>query len=121
MSSFMSFHNKELLNSRTGDIKPCHCRNKDECPLNGQCLAQDIVYKCIVSISINPDKIYLGTAERDFEKRYNHTKSFRQKRYSKETTLSKYIWEIKKDYNEMPTLKWSIVHQTMFIMSSRKT
>ena len=44
-----------------------------------------------------------------------------QKRYSKETTLSKYIWEIKKDYNEMPTLKWSIVHQTMFIMSSRKT
>ena len=104
MSSFMSFHNKELLNSRTGDIKPCHCRNKDECPLNGQCLAQDIVYKCIVSISINPDKIYLGTAERDFEKRHNHTKSFRQKRYSKETTLSKYIWEIKKDYNEMPTL-----------------
>ena len=25
---------------------------KDECPLNGQCLAQDIVYKCIVSTSM---------------------------------------------------------------------
>ena len=23
--------------------------------------------------------------------------------------LSKYIWEIEKEYNEMPTLKWSIV------------
>ena len=26
-----------------------------------------------------------------------------------ETTLSKYILEIKNEYNEMPTLKWSVV------------
>ena len=98
------------MNSHTGHTKPCNCRKKDKCPLNGQCLAQDIVYKCIASTSMNPDKTYLGTAEGDFKKRYNnHTKSFRHKRYSKETTLSKYIWEIKKEYNEMPTLKWSIV------------
>ena len=59
---------------------------------------------------MNPDKTYLGTAEGDFKKRYNnHTKSFRHKQYSRETTLSKYIWKIKKEYNEMPTLKWSIV------------
>ena len=43
MSSFISSHNKKLLNSRTGNIKPCNCRKKDECPLNGQCLAQNIV------------------------------------------------------------------------------
>ena len=33
----------------------------------------------------------------------------KHKLYSKETTLSNYIWEIKKEYNEMPTLIWSIV------------
>ena len=56
---------------------------------------------------MNPDKTYLGTAEGDFMKRYNnHTKSFRHKQYSKQTTLSKYIWDIKNKYNEMPTLKW---------------
>ena len=94
----------------TENIKPCSCRNKDACPLKEQCLAQDIVCKCIASISINLDKTYLGTAEGDFKKRYNnHTKSFRQKRYRKETTLFKYIWEIQKEYNKMPTLKWSIV------------
>ena len=110
MSSLISSHNKKLSNSRTGNIKPCNCRKKDECPLNEQCLAQDIVYKCIASTSMNPDKTYLGTAECDFKKRYNnHTNSFRHKRYSKDTTLSKYIWKIKKEYNEMPTLKWSIV------------
>ena len=77
MSSFILSHNKKLLNSRTGNIKPCNCRNKDECSLNGQCLAQDIVYKCIASTSINPDKTFLGNAEGDFKKRYNnHTKSF---------------------------------------------
>ena len=110
MSSFISSHNKKLLNSRTGNIKPFNCRKKDECPLSGQCLAQNIVYKCIASTSMNPDKTYLGTTEGDFKERYsNHTNSFRHKLYSKETTLSKYIWEIKKEYNEMPTLIWSIV------------
>ena len=111
MSSFISSHNKKLLNNRTGNIKQCNCKKKDECSLNGQCLAQDIVYKCIASTSMNPDKTYLGTAESDFKKRYNNQRynSFRHKQYSKDTTLSRYIWEIKKEYNEIPTLKWSIV------------
>ena len=110
MSSLISSHNKKLSNSRTGNIKPCNCRKKDECPLNEQYLAQDIAYKCIASTSVKPDKPYLGTPESDFKKRYNnHKNSFRHERYSKDTTLSKYIWEIKKDYNGMPTLKWSIV------------
>ena len=110
MSSIISYHKKKLLNSRTGDIKPCNCRRKDECLLNGQFLAQDIVYKCIASTSLNPHKTYLVTAEGDFKKRYhNHTNSFRHKQYSKDAKLSKYIWEIKKEYNEMPTLKCSIV------------
>ena len=71
---------------------------------------QDIVYKCLASTSITPDKTYLGAAEGDFKKRNNnHTKSFRHKHYSNETTFFKYIWEIKEKYNEMPTLKWSVV------------
>ena len=69
MSSFISSHNKKFLNSRTGNIKQYNCKKKDECSLNGQCLAQDIVYKCIASTSMNPDKTYLGTAEGDFKKR----------------------------------------------------
>ena len=87
----------------------------------------DSAYKCITSTSMNPDKTYLGIAEGDFKKRNNHTNSFRHKRYSKETTIYKYIWEIKKEYNEMPTLKWSICTvifkyiKKMFIMPSRKT
>ena len=79
-------------------------------PIKWTCLAQDVVYICITSTSMNPDKTYLGTAEGDFKKRYNnHTNSFRHNRYSKNTILSKYIWEIKKEYYEITTLKWSVV------------
>ena len=131
MSSFISSHNKKLLNNPTRNIKPCNCRKKDKCPLNVQYLAQDTVYRCATSTSMNPEKTYLGMTEGDFEKRYNnHTTSFRHQLCSKETTLSKYIWEVKKEYNEMQTLKWSIVKCVLpyshiskknFIMYSRKT
>ena len=85
MPSFISYHNKKLLNSRTWKIKPCNCTVSIM-----NVLAQYIVCKCIASISMNPEKTYLGTAEVDFKKRYNnHKKSFRHKRYSKDTTLSK--------------------------------
>ena len=69
MSSLILSHNKKLSNSRTGNIKPCNCRRKDECPLNEQCLAQDIICKCIASTSRNPDKPYLETAESGFKKK----------------------------------------------------
>ena len=41
-------------------------------------------------------------------------------RYSKETTLSKYIWEVKKEYNEMPTLKRSIVKSVLSYSNTSK-
>ena len=90
-------------------------------PSTGHCIQ---MYR----ININ-DKTYFGMAEGDFKKRYNkHTNSFRHKLHSKETLLSKYIWEIKKEYYKMPTLEWSSKICTvifkyikkMFIMSSRK-
>ena len=63
-----------------------------KCPVNDQCQSQDIIYKCTVSTSINPDEAYLGTTEADFKKRYrNYMKSFRNKRCTNDTSLSKYI------------------------------
>ena len=59
---------------------------------------------------VNPDKVYLGTAEGDFKKRYyKHQNSYRDKRYTNDISLSKYIWEIKEKYRENAFLKWSIV------------
>ena len=110
MSRFISSYNKKLLNSCTGTIKPCNCGKKDECALNGQCLAQDIVHKRIASALINPDETYLGTAKGILRKDTKTTQNHLDKNGHKKRILSKYIWEIKKEYNEMPTLKCSIVN-----------
>ena len=56
------------------------------------------------------DKVYLGTAEGDFKKRYyNHISSFKNETQMNKTTLAKYGWEQKQRHTITPTLKWYIV------------
>ena len=58
----------------------------------------------------HPWKRLLGTAEGDFKQRYyKHKKSFRNQKYANDTSLSKYIWEMKDKHNTTPTLMWCIV------------
>ena len=88
----------------------CNCRSKGACPLEGNCQVNDVIYKCVASTSMNPDKTYFRTAEGEFKKRYyNHTKSFKHKKNANDTGLAKYLWDIKERYHETPILKWSIV------------
>ena len=72
-----------------------------------KCRTENIIFKCIVSISGHPDKIYLGTAEGDFKKRYdNHiiTIFLKNEKQMNKTTLTNNVWEQKQrhnTYNEM--------------------
>ena len=110
VASIINSHNKKLLNVKNQEEKPCNCRKKEECPLEGKCRGGNVVYKCETSVAGHPKRVYLGTAEGDFKTRYyNHKKSFKNRGYINETTLAKYIWEMKENYNVTPTLKWSIV------------
>ena len=71
---------------------PFNCRKKHECPLDGKCRVENIVYKCVALVHGYPKKVYLGTAEGDFKQRfYNHRMSFNNEGYSTDTTLSKYV------------------------------
>ena len=97
------------MKNNTPNTKPCNCRTKSTCPLNGQFQTQDVIYKFIVSTSVNPDKTYLGAAEGNFKKHQNHTKSFRNKRYANDKSFSKYIRTIKEKHQENLSLKWSII------------
>ena len=71
-----------------------------ECPLDGKCIAENIVYKCIALVDGYLNKAYLGTAEGDFKQRfYNHRMSFNNEGHSTDATLSEIT----------PSLKWSII------------
>ena len=92
VASIIKSHNKKLINTSIKNTLPCNCRKKHDCPLDGKCRAENVVYKCIASVHGNPNKVYLGTAEGDFRQRfYNHRMSFNNEGHSTGTTLSKYI------------------------------
>ena len=82
-------------------------RIKDNCPLDGKCWSECIVYEATV-LSTKQTKVYFGTAEGSFKSRHNnHTKSLRLRGYEHETELSKHIWSLK-DSNIEFSIKWRI-------------
>ena len=53
--------------------------------------------------------MYLGNAEGYFKKGFcNNRKSYNNEGNANDTTLSKYIWEVKETSNSSRTLLWSI-------------
>ena len=77
MADILSAH-KKLLKSHNGkpEFKPCNCRYKPSCPLNGNCRDKAIVYQATVQAK-DQSKNYIGLCETEFKARfYNHNHSF---------------------------------------------
>ena len=128
VASIIKSHNNQVLRNdnpsaqtRSADRR-CNCRNRHQCPMNGDCLATSIVYKATVHASGNPAcKEYFGLTEGTFKQRYNnHLTSFRHERHSNATELSKHIWTLKKagtDYE----IKWSVCRRAPAYSSKSKS
>ena len=85
----------------------CNCRNKDNYPLDGECLTPNIIYRADITID-NDNKFYYGTLETTFVKRHSHhTRDFKHVKYQHATELAKHIWQLK-DKNFNYSIKWSI-------------
>ena len=50
MSRIIKCHNAKLLNKNKHESQTCNCRRKEECPLNGNCMAENVVYSAHVTI-----------------------------------------------------------------------
>ena len=73
--------------------KTCNCRQKNTCPLDGNCLQSSVIYQATVTRKDNnTTETYIGLKENDFKTRYrNHTASFRHAKHRNSTELSKHI------------------------------
>ena len=81
-------------------------RNKNECPIPGECNLKSVVYQAKVYAE-NKVMNYFGSTERPFKKRYSeHTSSIRN-RPNNHTTLSSYVWKLK-DKGAPFEIIWSI-------------
>ena len=77
--------------------------------MDSKCQTMDAVYNCRVT-SPEPQKIYFGLAEGKWKQGYyNHKKSFNNKQYLHERTLSGHVLHLKETLDVTPNLKWSIV------------
>jgi len=116
MKSYIDRHNRALLAKEKIEQKNlCNCtkNRKAECPLNGSCLQDSIVYQADVIPSDQNNncqgaKTYYGCTGRTFKKRYyDHREALNNRMSKKQTTLSKHCWELK-DQNVKHSIKWSI-------------
>ena len=97
MSQIIKGHNKKIAQKETQETLQCNCRVKTDCPLNGDCRKESVIYKC-TAITCNSKKVYLGLTEGEFKKQryYDHVISFKNEFYVNTTTLWSYLWQMKK-------------------------
>ena len=111
VSQIIKQHNRNVSNKKEKETNPCNCRNKNDCPLNGNCKVQSVIYKCTVSATQTfKQHVYLGIAVGNWKQSlFNYRQSFKGKRHKNGTTLSSYLWHLKENHNQIPKLTWSFV------------
>ena len=109
----ISSHNTKILNKfnekdTKKNEKKCNCRV--ECPANGECLSENVIYKAeVTEISTQNTQCYVGLTGDTFKTRYrNHVKSFKNSKYQNETCLSNFIWKLKNEKTDYD-VKWKII------------
>ena len=106
IGSIISSHNKNILHPKQTSFG-CNCRNKENCPMNGECLTTNIIYRPDITTT-NEHKFYYGTSQTTFKLRHNnHSRDIKYVKCQNCTELAKYLWQLKNN-NISYDIKWSI-------------
>ena len=116
IGSVIKSHNSYVLreSGRDENVQPkmCSCpkTRKDQCPIQQQCLVDNIIYKATVSTS-SGKKEYIGSTGRTFKERYSeHNHTLRHRNPQRSTALSECVWKAR-DAGETPEITWEVLHQ----------
>ena len=113
MKSIISQQNSHLLHESDEpdeqSDRTC-CRQVTECPFNGACLTEGIVYNATVTVA-NSEHVYHGLTKGTAKDRYDgHMTSFRHEKYENETELSKFVWSLQRKGLAF-SIKWGITQK----------
>ena len=73
MARKISSHNAKILKSNQNPEVPkkeCNCRKRDECPVDGKCLQNGVVYQATISRRDGKVDTYIGLSEPPFKHRF---------------------------------------------------
>ena len=128
ISRIISSHNKKVLsnnqNPTTNDpTATCNCRKNNICPLQGNCLEENVIYQCHIKSTINdPGKFYIGLTGNTFKDRWNtHKYTLRHENATNHTQLSNHYWDLKRSGVTDPILSWEIIDQAASYKNGTKT
>ena len=126
MENIIKQHNRKVVKPIAAEEeRMCDCQRPEDCPLDGKCLTTNVNYSAVVTHSERREntvkKTYIGVTEPQWKKRYRvHQHTFNNRGTPNDTSLSKYIWELKDrgiEYN----IKWSILKRAPGYRKSSKT
>ena len=117
MAAVIRQHNKATINNvsnpltspggHIADSKRCNCRTKANCPMDGNCQVQSVVYRATVETA-DCRKEYTRLTALTFKEQFNgHQYSMRHRSHRNSTTLLKYVWSLK-DKNTDFNMRWSV-------------
>ena len=125
MKAAISKHNSQVKRNLETEPEPepgCNCRaGEEQCPLDGKCLTEKVVYRATVNENSGSVNTYTGLTSQTFKARfYSHTNSFKYRDGDNSTTLSTHTWNLK-DQNENFDINWEIIDKAQpFNPSTRK-
>jgi hypothetical protein len=121
VKSIIEGHNRRILNNKADleEESKCNCPKNATCPLEGECLAKDIIYQATVT-SEGKEETYVGVTATTFKSRLaNHKASFKAEQKRNSTELSKHIWNLK-DKNLNYAIKWRILSRASHYSNTTK-
>ena len=112
LKSKISSHNFKILKEEETPMSRggCNCRkSRGPCPLGGNCLIDNLVYRAEVIDENDNRATYTGLTGNSFKTRhYRHRSTFKNRKLEHDTTLASYIWTLK-DQNTDFRINWTQV------------
>ena len=94
MARLIKSHNSKLPGKDDTSSKS-KCTKKYLCPLNSAFLV-NMIYKATVTTILCETRVFIDMTEHSFKTKFNkHKVSFKHRKHSRDTVLSKFIWDLK--------------------------
>ena len=108
IASIISSKNQKILSPPKPEERLCSCPRTKTCPLEGQCLAKNVIYQATVTQENGAKNSYTGLSSTEFKKRLGtHKHTFKDENVQ-QTSLSKFTWNLRRK-NVNFEIKWKIL------------